>query len=269
MKLIRFLLLALICLVATELQAAEGVLIVQKFTSPQGVRTSQAQIEKQRMRVETTGDNGKQVTMFDGEKQVLTTVNYARKTYTELTKEEMEQMSAQVSGAMTQMQGRMANVPPEQRARIEAMMRGRMGAAAGAAKTEYRQVGTDKVAKWTCDKYEGYENNQKTVELCTVDPKALGLSISDFDVAKQMMEFMKTLLPPGMASRANSDVMFVGTPDVQGYSGIPVRQTSFSGGKPVSTSELVDVSRQNFPASNYEIPTGFQKEARIVGRGRP
>ena len=52
-------------------------------------------------------------------------------------------------------------------------MRGRgMGMAAPAKRS---RTGTDKVGKWTCDKYEGTANGQKVADLCTVDPTVLGL----------------------------------------------------------------------------------------------
>ena len=62
-----------------------------------------------------------------------------------------------------------------------------------APKTEYRKTGTDKVGKWTCDKYEGYQDGKKTSEVCTVDPQALGFATTDFEVTKQLAAFFQQL----------------------------------------------------------------------------
>ena len=97
------------------------------------------------------------------------------------------------------MQKELANMPPEQRAQMEAIMKGRMGGAGGrgaaAARRSIRKTGTDKVGNWTCDKYEGYVGAEKTSEVCTVDPKALGFTAADFAVSKQFAAFFKKLMP--------------------------------------------------------------------------
>jgi hypothetical protein len=255
--------LCVMLLEGAVLQAADGVLIVEKSTSGSGTTTNQIQIEKTRMRAETTGQSGdRQAFVFDGTKQVLSIVNLDKKSYSEITKEEVDRLAGQMNDMMAQMQAQMANVPPAQRAQIEAMMKGRMGGPAQAPKTEYRKTGTDTVGKWACDKYEGYENNQKTVELCTVDPKALGFGLSDFEVTQQLAAFFGKLVPGA------AQAMFqMGKMDDQGFSGIPVKRQTF-GARP-TTSELQDVTRQSFPDSTFAVPSGFAKEASpFVGRGR-
>ena len=252
-------------LLAAPLYAADGVLIVEKTTTGTTTRTNQMQIEKTRMRGANTGANGEQQTMiFDGTKQVLWMINETKKTYNEMTKADVDRLSNQMSDAMAQMQAQMANLPPAQRAQMEAMMKGRgMPGAAAVVKTEYRKVGTDKVGKWTCDRYDGYQNNQKTTELCTVDPKELGFALTDFEVARQLAEFFAKLVPQG------AEAMFrVGTAEAQGFSGVPVRRTTL--GPQGSTTEITDVSRQNFPDATFALPAGYQKEDFGVpgGRGR-
>ena len=139
-----------------------------------------------------------QTVVFDGAKQVLWLINDGRKSYSEMTKAEADRMGGQLNDAMAKMQEQLKSLPPEQRAQIEAMMKGRgmPGMAGGApAKTEYRKTGADKVGTWACDKYEGTRGGQKVTELCTVDPKVLGFAMSDFQVSKQLMEFFSKIVP--------------------------------------------------------------------------
>jgi len=249
---------------APALHAADGVLIVEQTTTGASTQTHQIQIAKDRMRAETTSAAGEtQAMVFDGTKQVMWIINYDKKTYSEMTKADVDRLGGQMSDAMSKMQAQMQNMPPEQRARIEAMMAGRgMGPAGAGAKTEYKKLGTDKVAKWTCDKYEGSRNGQKTLELCTVDPQALGLNAADFDVAHQLQAFFEKVMPAG------ADNMFrIGTGQADGFSGVPVRRVSL--GSTPSTSEITAVSRQSFPDATFAVPDGFQKEASpFAGRGR-
>ena len=82
---------AAMCLAAWPLHAADGVLIVEKATNGGKTQTNQIQIEKDRMRAETAGPTGeKQTVLFDGVKQTLWIVNDDRKTYSEMTKADVD-----------------------------------------------------------------------------------------------------------------------------------------------------------------------------------
>lgn len=256
---------AAMMLSAAATEAADGILIAQKMTSANGtVTTHQIEIEKTRMRAESDAAGGRKMTIvFDGTAQVMRTIDDEAKTYTEMNKADMDRMSAQMSGAMAQLQEQMKNMPPEARKRMEAAMQGR-GAAAGATPpTEYKKIGTDKVGKWNCDKYEGTRNGEKVSELCTVPPATLGFTPGDFEVTGQMAEFFSKLVPQG------GDQMFrIGSPAANGFAGLPVRTVTFRNGAPSLTSEVTDASRQTFPDSIFAVPAGYTKRDMMGGRGR-
>lgn len=253
-----------LCILTSAAQAANGVLIVQRTTSGGTQTTNQVQIEPNRMRVETADPSGTKLTVvFDGAKQVMYLIKLDQKSYNEISKADVDRIAGQMQDMMAKMQAQMAGMPPEARAQIEAMMKGRgMGAMATPVQIEYRKTGTDRVGKWTCDKYEGYQNGQKASEICTVHPGALGLSESDFAVTRQFMDFFKKLIPQGA-----EQAFGLGQMEEQGFSGVPVK-TTFSIGARTTTSEVTDVSRQTFPDSMFAVPAGFQKEDFMGGRGR-
>ena len=253
-----------ILLFAAQLLAADGILIVEKTTRGGTSTTSQIQIDKTHMRAEMAGPTGaKQVVVFDGAAQVMRMIDVEKKSYSEMTKADVEQMGGQMSAAMAQMEEAMKKMSPEQRAQMEAMMKGR-GAAMGAPaapKTDYRKAGTDTVGKWTCDKYEGFQNNQKVAEVCTVDPTVLGFAMADFDVTRQMVAFFQKLMP-----QSANQIFSIGNDDAQGFKGVPVRRiTSF--GPDQTVVELTDVTRQAFADSVFAVPEGYQK-TQGFGRGR-
>src|SRR5688572_20886039 len=180
---VRFLTSAVVfsLLIATTVaDAAEGLLITQRMTSGGPPLTIQVQIEATRMRTDMVGPNGAlQAMIFDGGKQVLYIVDPARKTYMEMTKADADRMGAQVQGAMAQMQAQLEKLPPAQRAQMEAMMKGRGGAA---AVPQYTRTGTDTVGRWTCDKYDVMQDGQRIGEVCSVNPTTLGFGAADFQV---------------------------------------------------------------------------------------
>jgi uncharacterized protein DUF4412 len=251
-------------LAAVPAAAADGVLIAQKITGRSTTTTTQTQVEKTRMRTEIDQNGKKMIMVYDGAAGVLRMIDEQAKTYTEMTKADIERLSAQMSGAMEQMKQQMENMPPEARARMEAMLQGRGAAmAAGGPPTQYAKVGTDTVGKWRCDKYEGTRNGQKSSEVCTVDPSSLGFSMSDFDVTRQMAEMFSKLVPQGM-----ENFFRVGSSQPNAFVGLPVRMVSFKDGAPQTTTEMTEASRQNFPDSLFAVPAGYQKREMPGMRGR-
>ena len=259
-------------LLAGSAWAADGVLVVMKTTSGANPpQTNQIQLDQHRIRMTIAEANGGTAgIMFDGSRQVMTIIDDTKKTYSEMTKADLDAFSAQISGAMAQMQDAMKNMPPEQRARAEAMMKkaGRGAAAPAAApKVEYKKVGTATVGKWTCDKYEGFTNGEKTHEVCTVDPKVLGFTTADFQVTRDMADFFKQFQQalPGGPQRDQPFVL--GTVESQGFSGVPVRSVHTSNGNQV-VSELTEVRRQAFTDATFQVPAGYQKNDLFGGMGR-
>jgi hypothetical protein len=252
---------ALIALGSTTMPVqAQGVVFVQKETRGNQSTTSRVQMDKDHIRAESRASGDESAFVFDGPKQTARMINITKKTYMEMTKADMERMKGQLDGAMAQMQQQLQAMPAAQRAMVEQMMQGRgmPGMTAALPKVEYKQTGSDKVGT----KYEGSVGGQKTTEVCTVDPKEFGLTPADFAVAQQLADFMKTMMPEV------ADRMFVnGTTQAQGFSGVPVRRTSFRNGAVESTTETTEFRRESLPASTFETPAGFRKET-IPGAGR-
>jgi hypothetical protein len=240
-------------LTASSLQA-QGVVFVQKETRGSQSTTSTVQMDKDHIRAESRDGSDETAFVFDGPKQVARMINVSKKTYMELSKAEMDRMKKQ----MDEMMAQMANIPPAQRAMMEQMMQGRgmPGMPTAAPRVEFKQTGSDKVGQWACTKYEGSVGGQKTTEVCTVDPKEFGLTTADFAAAQQLAEFMKSLMP------AAADKMFVnGTVQSQGFAGVPVRRITFRNGAVESTTETTEFKRESLPASLFDPPAGFRKEA--------
>ena len=245
----------LLLTVGASTAGAQGVLIVQKISREGAESTSQVQIDKTRMRTEVADPSGsKQVVVFDGDRQALLMINQERKSYSEITKADVDRLGGQ-------MQDMMAKMPPEVRAKMEAMMKGR-GMGAAPVKTVYKRAGADKTAKWACDKYDGYQNTEKVSEICTVAPGVLGLSEADFAVTQQFVAFFKTLMP-----QAAGQMFGLGKTEEQGFSGIPIKSTFTISGR-TTTTEVTDVSRQTFADAVFAAPAGFKKEASPFARGR-
>src|SRR5262245_44944359 len=170
-------------LLTTTLHAADLTIIV-KETDQETTGTSRMHLAKGHVRIEQDeASAGKHILIFDAAKQTFWMLNVNDKTYVEITKDDMAQVRTQMEAAMAAMREQLKNLPPEQRQQVEEMMRGMGGGMKpDAAPPQYRKVGTDRVARWTCDKYEAYQKDQKSREACIIAPEQLGLTSQDFEV---------------------------------------------------------------------------------------
>jgi hypothetical protein len=227
-------------------QAADGILITQRVASGGAPLTVRVQIEATRTRTEMAGPNGvMNVTIFDGDKQVLYIVDPARKTYMEMTKADVDRLSVQMQGSMAQMQAQLEKMPPAQRAQMEAMMKG----------VQHTRTGSDTVGRWTCDKYDLTQGGQKIGEVCSVNLATLGFGATDFDVMRQMGAFYSAMAPLMPAQLTGVSAI-----DPPGSSDFPVKTVIMVPGGGTMTTEVVETGRQTFPDSLFAVPAGFTKE---------
>lgn len=226
-------------------QSAEGILIRQRVTSGGDPLTILTQITATRMRTEMAGPNGAvNVVIFDGGQQVLYIVDPAAKTYMEMTKADVDRMSAQLQGAMAQMQSQLEKLPPAQRAQMEAMAKG----------VQHAYTGSDTVGRWACDTYDLTLGGQKIGEVCSVNPATLGLVATDFDVMRQMGAFYSAMAPlmPNQLPGVNGI-------DQRASSDFPVKTVLMVQGGTVTT-EVVEADRQTFSDSLFAVPAGFMRQ---------
>ncbi len=239
--------------------AEAGTILVssqQSQNHPEDTSVSKAYIDKNRMRAESKEHNGDVTIIFLNDKQVFWSIDNRKRTYTEFTKKDVIQMKTQMDEAMKQFQEQMKNMPQEQRAMMEQMMKGKMPSQS--PKTTFRKTASNiKINKWTCDKYEGYLEGIKTKEIWTTDWRNLGLSREDFNVMQGMSEFFEELTQ-------NKSLFFkAGSKDwekEQGYPGIPVKTVSYSNGQIKHINELKQIRKQDLDPSLFELPEGFTKK---------
>jgi hypothetical protein len=265
MRLLNGIIASLVLAAAVVPANAQGILFVQKEVRNGQAGTNEVQLDKTHMRAESHENGKNDAVIYDAAKQVVSVIDVTNKTYQQVTKSDLDQLKGQMDSATAQMQEQLKNLPPQQRAALEQMMRARGGlpGATAAPKIQYRASGSDKVGQWACTKYEGYVGPQKTAEVCTVDPKDLGLTAADFDIARQLAEFMKSLSPA-----AAKQILTIGNAEEQGFAGVPVRNISYQNGQVEWTVELSEVRRTTLPASTFEVPAGFHKEALVPGARR-
>ncbi len=261
---------AIVILIAAQTAfAAQGLVLTQKLEDLQNGGQGTITIYLEPERVATINENGgrSQTFVYLADEKVMRIVDDRSKTYRELTQQDLERLSATVSDAMSkvkeQMAERMKNMTPEQRAMMEKMMGGRlqqMAAAqdgAQAASTTYKLAGgADEVAGHSCNWYEGYRQDKLVTKVCAADWDDFDFNASDFQVFRDMAEFIGKLAP-GLADR----IQFGSPADAkERFPGVPIAQTSYSDGKPTTKTTLEEYSRTAIPDSIYAAPEGYTRQ---------
>jgi len=246
-----------------------GVKIVSENTdlATKKVTTDTILLDANRMRMES--DNDKAVVMFltDGGRNRMVMLDKAKNQYQEIDEATMKQLADQMSGAMAQMDAAMKNMPPEQRAMMEKMMKGKMPQAAAAApKTVYTAKGSGSVNGFSCTKYEGVRGAEKVADVCAGVPAQLKLSASDMQIFEKMKEFSSSLL----SALANSPIKIsaqTGSFEA-GYEGFPIQKTDFDNGQPTRRGELKSVTRANFSDADFSLGDAKKVEMPIPGAAK-
>ena len=247
-----------------------GVKIVSENTdlATKKVTTDTILMDANRMRFDS--DDGKSVMFLtDGGRNRMVMLDKAKNQYEEIDEQTMQQMGQQMSAAMAQMQAALKNVPPDQRAMVEKMMKGKMPqAAAPAPKTVYTAKGSGSVNGFSCTKYEGDLSGVKESEVCAALPAQIKLTPADLQIFDKMKEFSSSLL----SALANSPIHIEVPKNYgfeSGYDGFPIQRTDFENGQATKRSELKSLTRTNFTDADFSLGNAKKVELPIPGgRGR-
>ncbi|HEY7391425.1 MAG TPA: hypothetical protein VH640_23120 [Bryobacteraceae bacterium] len=219
-------------------------------------------LDADRLRVNTLAGGSPTSVLFltDNGRSRIVILDPARNEYRELDQQTLNQLS----GAMAQMQVQLQNLPPEQRARIEQMLRGRMGRAGAAGgptqRTTYTAKGSASVNGFACTKYEGMRGAEKVAELCAAKPEDLHFSAADFQVLGKLREFVSSFLSTMANSPfANGRMDYL---TQAGFEGYPVEHTTFSGGEATLKMELKSIERASFSEADFSV--GNAKKVELV-----
>jgi hypothetical protein len=208
-------------------------------------------VDGKRMRTQTEA-NGRYLIFKE---DALYAVDPANKSYMVMDRAALAQLSGRVAEARTQLQSRLATLPPEQRAKIEKLM----GSAAGGeappplAQSVQQTSRTDSAAGISCTVWEVSEANVKVRELC-VAPAVPGVA----DLMAIMKTFVASIkqVTSSFGSIASNDLFSFPAID-----GVPLITRTFAGGVATEESKLTSIRSESIPASTFEVPADYTSRA--------
>ena len=219
-----------------------------------------------RMEVATPGEQESGGMIYRGDSGEMIALDHSGKRYYVLDEASMQQMGAQLSGAMKQMQEALDSMPPDQRAMAEKMMKQHMPQGmqepARAPLSLHETGREDTVSGYACDYYEVRRNGAKVRELCVTswDDLPGGRDIADamLDMAgfyERMTEALSK--EAGVGVLGEQQELFAHLEELDGY---PVLTREFdSGGEITSESVLKSAVTADLDPSLFEPPAGYRE----------
>jgi hypothetical protein len=195
---------------------------------------------------------------------VLYIIDDSHKTYTEMDKATMKNAADRAGAAMKQLQERLKNMPPEQRAQMEKLMGDKVPGMSGGKPDTYTVADTGKsetVEGRKCHLWNLLRNQKMSEELCVVPFSSLP---GKEDFQKSFRELAEAF--SGMASGlAGVGESIKARNSIDGY---PVRIRHFddNGNPRGMESVLTKWAEEALPAATFDIPAGYtRKELPKVG----
>lgn len=194
--------------------------------------------------------NGSTITLLDDK----------HKTYREMDEQALENMASQAGAAMAQIQEKMKNMSPEQRAMMEKAMGNRIPGGMAASETPDTYAATDTgksdtVEGRSCRIWQTTRNGAPLEELCVV-PYASLPGHEDIEKAvRKMTDAVEDL------SRAmpNIEKAMKARLSVNGYP-VRVRRYDAQGALRKSETVLTKWVEEAVPAAAFDVPAGYTKQ---------
>jgi len=241
-------------------------------TMVEGKKTNTFFIEGNRLRME----DGKRITIFDGDAKRLITIDPAKRTYGVSTEADMKAMGAkyraQMQAAGDQMRKQMEKMPPEQRKKLQDILDRAPSSGGesarpmehGKGETHYQATGAKRtVAGYSCEMYRVVEDGSSDEEQCLIPWSAGVVKKSDLDVLKSFASFMSQMFV-GMGGDAPKDLGERALGDLARAPGVPALR--LRGGEEVG--ELKRLERGPVLGDKFAVPAGYTKvgQAHLGGR---
>lgn len=229
---------------------------------------SRISIEGRRLRIDNqVGDTGQaEVTMiFLGDSRKMVNIDHQRKQYMVIDQRAMDAVAGQMNEAMAKLQEQLKNMPPERRAMVEKMMKGRMSGmgAPPPAPAPSKVVATGRTGSaggYACEVYEVSRAGVKHREMCVTGWANIGGGAGPGAVMKDMAAFTKEMMSSvtksmGVSGQPGNPLDFVD--QVEGF---PVSTRHFENGRLKSETVLESMEERSLDGSIFEPPAGYSEQ---------
>jgi len=250
------LVIACVALVLLGPVARAGVVVEMEVTAtdaPERAGSEIFQAQGEMTRMDSPSAGGKDSSVIFRE-QTMYFVDHDKKVCQKISKQELDQLSGQLGAMMKEME----KLPPEQRAMMEKMMKGKVPGARKPPTQRVERGGSDQVGEYTCTIYTVYSDEEKVQEVCLADA-SVGANIAEaMEAFHALARFTEGLMEvaQNMPFVKSIEIPFKEMHEMDGF---PVRTRTFNGeGQVVLERTLKSVMRREIESELFEIPEGYK-----------
>lgn len=240
-------------------------------SSPPRAESTQASAEGKNLKMEVPpsdrGGRGGTV-LFRGDRHEMVVVDHDQKSYMVIDQETMRKIGEQASAANAQIAEALKNIPEEQRAAVEKMMKERMPQQERTRPTiDVRKTGERGTKNgYPCVKYEVLRDGRKMRELWVTDWNQIEGGSEVAGAFREMAELMKKMrdaIPATGAPGGFDDAIMLQMNELPGF---PVVTRDFDEtGSLESESSLRSSRRQSLDPDEFEPPAGYKRRSMFGG----
>lgn len=220
--------------------------------------TSKTYIHEQKVLTESSGEHTSTM-LFDAEEETFYIVDHRKKEYTQITRQDIESLSAMLGEQMKMLEQQLAALPEAQREAVKKQM---SISFEQQEEVEYQKEASGSTVKsWKTDKYTGMAGEQKKSEIYLASYEELGQSKDDFEALEKFLSMMQEFARGMSRHLPNAGLAFLGEhmPDYQG--GIPVKTIIYNEqGEAISTSTISSIEEEEVEESLFNIPENYKKK---------
>jgi hypothetical protein len=243
--------------------ASAGVVMEMVTRNASGQETERSRIYSQSKMIrmdEVRGDEIEATMIFLGNE--LLAVDHRDKSYIVMDEAMVDDVSAQISDAMKQMEAELANMPPEQRAMVEGMMKGRMQGMMGqqgepSPAPRVEALGSSEWQSFKCREYAVFEGGEKTQEVCAAKLNEIDGADAVMEAFRNMAAYLTKMtesMPMISSDRMNPGEL------MDQIDGFPVHTIDYENGDVASEMSLDSVSEQDLDQDMFTAPEGYRRQ---------
>lgn len=255
--------IAIFMSILTSPPALSGVVMELVTRDSSGQETERSKIYSQAEMIrmdEVDGTKPEVSIIFLGDELVY--VDHREESYFIMDDAMLDKVSARMNDAMKEMEAQLAAMPPEQRAMMEQMMKGRMKGMTR-QKGEPEQVhrveslGSGKWESYKCRQYAVFKGSEKTQDVCAA-------ALDDIDGADDVMQAFRKMaayltkmtesMPMRSAERPNPGEL------MDQIDGFPVHTTDYTNGVATRETSLDSVAEQDIGPETFTAPVNYRQQ---------
>lgn len=222
--------------------------------------TTKTYIKDSRMLTETSGNKQENLMLFDADEEILYIINHKKKEVTEMTREDMEAMSAMIKEQMAMLDQQLEMMPESQRKMLREKVSAAYGQQHKPAEYTLKESGTA-VKNWKADKYVGMADGKKQSEMYIASYEQLKLDKNDFKTVEKFYQLMKGFAQSLSKSVPGTAMSFISESMPAYEKGIPVKSVLYDAREEATHTMLVEeIGEKEVDEAVFDIPEDYKRK---------